>query len=85
MSGLPNTSERSRDCLWLDRQEVLIASLRAQPLVVVLRSEYDHLEGSSYRASLFAVFEQLHLLGVRHVELAWSPHPGWMSLMKEVQ
>ena len=31
------------------------------------------------------VFEQLHLLGVRHVELAWSPHPGWMSLMKEVQ
>ncbi len=85
MSGLPNTSERSGDCLWLDRQEVLIASLRAQPLVVVLRSEQDDLEGSSSRASLFAVFEQLHLLGVRHVELAWSPHPGWMSLMKEVQ
>ncbi len=29
--------------------------------------------------------EQLNSLGVHHVEIAWSPHPGWTSLMKELQ
>jgi len=82
---LLNTSDRYGDYLLIDRQEALIASLRAQPLVVVLRPEYDDLEASSHRSALFTMLEQLHVAGVRHVELAWSPHPGWMSLMRQVQ
>ncbi|HGY5537089.1 MAG: bifunctional 4-hydroxy-2-oxoglutarate aldolase/2-dehydro-3-deoxy-phosphogluconate aldolase [Prochlorococcus sp.] len=62
-----------------------MASLRVQPFVVVLRPEDDDLELSSPRSTLFAMLEQLHVAGVRHVELAWSAHPGWMSLIRLVQ
>lgn len=47
----------------------MIASLRSQPLLVVLRAEQP--------TSLHAQIERLLDLGVRHLELAWSAHPDW--------
>jgi len=47
----------------------LIASLRRQPLLVVLRA-VEPLDLSAPLARLVAI-------GVRHVEIAWSDHPHW--------
>ncbi|MDP6193294.1 MAG: bifunctional 4-hydroxy-2-oxoglutarate aldolase/2-dehydro-3-deoxy-phosphogluconate aldolase [Prochlorococcus sp.] len=62
-----------------------MASLSSQPLIVVLRPELEDLAPSRNSPPLLAVLEQLQLVGLRHVELAWSAHPGWMSLMREVK
>jgi len=60
---LPNTSE--------PHAQQLIASLRLQPLLVVLRGDSP----LAHRP----ILDRLHNLGVRHVELAWSDHPDWSS------
>ena len=60
---MPNTSEL--------RSEALIASLRHQPLLVVLRADQPlHLRPR---------IERLQRIGVGHIELAWSTHPEWSS------
>ena len=48
-----------------------------QPLLVVLRA-YELLE-------LLPCLERLQGLGVQHVELAWSPHPLWVSQASELR
>jgi len=59
--GLPNTFSPLE----------LIASLRRQPLVAVLRC-------SESREALASI-DQLQSLGVHHLELAWSEAPGWID------
>jgi len=49
----------------------LIASLRRQPLLVVLRADQPR--------DLCGSLERLFDAGVRHVEIAWSEHPHWSS------
>lgn len=60
---MPNTSDAGH----LD----LIGSLRHQPLLVVLRAEQP--------TALMPQVDRLAALGVRHVEIAWSDHPGWIE------
>lgn len=52
----------------------LITSLRAQPLLVVLRPA-EPLQATP-------VLEQLQALGLVHVEIAWQPFPGWTPQMR---
>lgn len=47
-----------------------------QPLLVVLRA----LEPSQLSGRLTA----LEAIGVRHVEIAWSVHPGWVEQVREL-
>ena len=56
--------------------DALIQSLRAQPLLIVLRP------GTPLLAA--PVLERLQALGLRHVEIAWQPLPGWMEQMTEL-
>ena len=49
--------------------EDLIAALHRQPLLVVLRADEPKTLGPE--------IGKLADLGVRHLELAWSPHPQW--------
>ncbi len=58
---MPSTSETQAD--------TLIASLRRQPLLVVLRGDQP--------LRLQSTLARLSSLGVRHVELAWSDHGDW--------
>jgi len=60
---LPNTSEAC--CA------ELIASLHHQPLLVVLRAKQP--------AALTPQIDRLAALGLRHIEIAWSDHPGWIE------
>jgi len=54
----------------------LIQSLRAQPLLIVLRP------GEPLHA--LPTLQRLQALGVIHVEIAWQPLPGWADQMGEL-
>lgn len=54
----------------------LIQSLRAQPLLIVLRP------GEPLRA--LPTLERLQSLGLIHVEIAWQPVAGWSEQMAEL-
>jgi 2-dehydro-3-deoxyphosphogluconate aldolase/(4S)-4-hydroxy-2-oxoglutarate aldolase len=53
-----------------------MASLRCQPLLVVLRPERP--------LAAAPLLGRLQSLGVRHVELAWQPGAGWCDQMAEL-
>lgn len=53
--------------------EPLIRSLRTQPLLIVLRPGEPLLAAPT--------LERLQDLGLRHVEIAWQPQPGWAEQM----
>jgi len=57
--------------------ERLIASLRSQPLLIVLRPAEP--------LDAVPVLERLQELGLRHVEIAWRPQPFWAEQMAELQ
>ncbi len=80
-----NTSKSSLHLYWLSQQEAFIASLKRQPFVVVLRPTNIDFKLNYSRGSLFDLIEQLHSEGVKHIEVAWSSHPQWISLMKQIK
>ncbi len=84
MCELPNTSNNHHYATWLDRQEALITSLEIQPLLVVLRFQKSDMELSLCDTSLFSSIKKLNRLGIRHIEIAWSPHPQWIPLMENL-
>ena len=65
------------------RQELLVASLQHQPLLLVIRPEPDDLAASG--SGLLDQVKQLHAAGLRHLEVAWVDQPGWMGFMQRVQ
>ena len=79
--GLLNTSD-SNHSKWLARQEAIIASLRCQPFLLVVRPLLDDLLSSQ---RLLDQLKVLHDAGLRHVEVAWSSHAGWKSFVREIQ
>ena len=81
---MQNTSETYHYSAWIDQQEALIASLRLQPVVVVLRPDQTDFETPYSTQKLFELIGQLHLEGVRHIEVAWSSHPNWIALIREL-
>ena len=54
-----------------DRQQWLMASLRRQPLIIVLRPKESDLLGPFLQSLLCHRLDQLVDLGVRHIEIAW--------------
>ena len=82
---MQNTSESYLYSAWIDQQKALIASLRSQPLVVVLRPKEIYFELPYSKNPLFLLIEKFSAEGVKHIEIAWSSHPAWMSLIDEVR
>ena len=62
-----------------------MASLRHQPLLLVIRPEPDDLLPSSPGSVLVDQVQQLHAAGLRHLEVAWLDQPGWLDFMQRVQ
>jgi 2-dehydro-3-deoxyphosphogluconate aldolase/(4S)-4-hydroxy-2-oxoglutarate aldolase len=60
----------------MTKADRLIASLRRQPLLVVLRPTTP--------LAAEPLLERLQRLGIRHVEIAWQPQPGWADQMAEL-
>jgi 2-dehydro-3-deoxyphosphogluconate aldolase/(4S)-4-hydroxy-2-oxoglutarate aldolase len=67
------------------RQELLVASLQHQPLLLVIRPEPDDLVASGSGSGLLEQVQQLHAAGLRNLEVAWLDQPGWMGFMQRVQ
>ena len=82
---MPNTFDQiTSDPSWVNKQKSLIASLRKQPLIIVIRIASSEID--EYHAqSLISIIGKLESNGIRHIEIAWSPHPRWILLVKEIK
>ena len=80
--GSPNTSEATA---WSLREEALLASLRNQPLLIVVRPDASDLQGASGSLSLLSQVRALHAAGLRHLEVAWVDSPAWPDFVRGVR
>ena len=62
-----------------------MASLQHQPILLVIRPELDDLAASGTGSGVLERVQQLHAAGLRHLQVAWLDHPGWMAFMQRVQ
>ena len=67
------------------RQELFVASLQHQPLLLVIRPEPDDLAASGSGSGLLKQVQKLYAAGLRHLEVAWLDQPGWMAFMQRLQ
>ena len=66
-------------------EEALTASLRHQPLLIVVRPDASDLQGAAGRSSLLGQIQDLHHAGLLHLEVAWVRSPGWVPFVRRVQ
>ena len=69
----------------MQRQEALIASLAAQPILVVVRPNPTDLDGDEGPGSLLGHLSCLASVGLRHVEIGWQPDSRWCSFVARVR
>jgi len=67
------------------KQNNLIKSLNIQPLIVVIRLEYQFFDISKKRDNLFSKIEQLSNYGVKNIEIGWDSNPEWVNLILEIK
>ena len=68
-----------------DRQQWLMASLRRQPLILVLRPKESDLLGPFLQSLLCQRVDQLVELGLHHIEIAWVDHSRWSALITAIR
>lgn len=68
-----------------DRQQWLMASLRRQPLIMVLRPKESDLLGPFLQSLLCQRVDQLVELGLHHIEIAWVDHSRWSALITAIR
>ena len=68
----------------MQQQEALIASLAAQPILVVVRPDPTDLDGDDGPGSLLDHLSCLASVGLRHVEIGWQPDGRWCSFVGRV-
>jgi len=67
------------------KQNNLIKSLRIQPLIVVIRIEYDFFNISHKRKNLLLKIEKLSNYGIKNIEIGWDSNPEWVDLILEIK
>ena len=67
------------------QQNNLIKSLRAQPLIVVIRLEQQFFNISHKRENLFLKIERLSNYGIKNIEIGWDSNPEWGNLILEIK
>ena len=68
-----------------DRQQWLMASLRRQPLIIVLRPNESDLFGPFLHSLLCQRLDHLVDIGVHHIEIAWMDHSRWSDLIAAIR
>lgn len=82
---MPSTFNPTFDqSTWLNKQFELIDSLKKQPIVVLLRTTTSALNECNAQPLIILV-ESLLESGIKHIEIGWSPHPNWKSVVEETQ
>ncbi len=69
----------------IEIEERFISSLISQPLVVVLRPSQDEITSFKTNNSLYQLVQNLKEVGVKHIEISWSPNSYWSSLMRTLK
>ena len=69
----------------MQQQEALIASLSAQPILVVVRPDQADLDGDDGPGSLLDHLSCLENVGLRHVEIGWQPGQQWRGFVERVR
>ena len=67
------------------KQNNLIKYLRIQPLIVVIRLDYQFFNISQKRKDLLLKIKKLSNYGIKNIEIAWDPNPGWVDLILEIK
>ena len=67
------------------KQNNLIKSLKIQPLIVVIRLEYNFFNISKKRDDLFLRIDKLSDYGINNIEIGWDSNPEWVNLILEIK
>ena len=67
------------------KQNNLIRSLKIQPLIVVIRLEYNFFNTSKKRDALFLRIYELSNYGINNIDLGWDSNPEWVYLILEIK
>ena len=82
---MQNTYKNKAINNWIDKQEDLIASLKLNPLIVVLRPDKNIYTSNTYLEKFLNFIESLNIAGVKHIEVAWSEDEEWICLMNKIR
>ncbi len=67
------------------KQNKLIHSLKAQPLIVVIRLQNDFFDTPYEKDKLLSNIKKLSSYGIKHIEIGWDSNPNWINLISEIQ
>ena len=67
------------------KQNILINSLRIQPLIVVIRIDNDFFKIPYKRDKLFLNIKKLSDYGIKNIEIGWDSNPEWVDLISEIK
>ena len=67
------------------KQNNLIKLLKEQPLIVVIRLEFDFFDFPIKRYDLFLKIKKLSNHGIKNIEIAWDSNPKWLNLIIEIR
>ena len=67
------------------KQNNLINSLKAQPIIVVIRLENDFFNITSKRDQLLLKIKKLSNYGIKNIEIGWDSNPEWINLISEIK
>ena len=67
------------------KQNNLIKSLSIQPLIVVIRLEYNFFNHSKKKENLLSKIEKLSNFGIKNIEIGWDSNPEWVNLILEIK
>ena len=67
------------------KQNNLIKSLKIQPLIVVIRLEYNFFNHSKKKEILLSKIEKLSNFGIKNIEIGWDSNPKWVDLILEIK
>ena len=67
------------------KQNNLKKYLTIQPLIVVLRLEFDFFDIKKKRYELLLKIKNLSNHGIKNIEIGWDPNPEWVSLILEIK
>ena len=67
------------------KQNNLINSLKAQPIIVVIRLENNFFDIPLKRDNLLLNIKKISNCGIKHIEIGWDSNPEWNNLIHEIK
>ena len=67
------------------KQNNLIKSLNIQPLIVVIRLDFNFFNIPHKKDKLLLKIENLSNHGIKNLEIGWDSHPEWVNLILEIK